>query len=134
MQSRFKHILQQGTLFIKLPTCTVSSRLLTSRASISQLVTVLGTKWSSRVCSPAFQPGRGLSVPSPSRQAPTTAPSSQAESRASGKAAPVYLWPQRKQGQAGKESYVRRNCRLNRKYLRFLPVITHKVKFRYLPV
>lgn len=96
--------------------------------------TVPGTKWGSRTCSPALQPGRELSLTSPSRQAHTTQHCHSFPRTAKG------LWEACAQGSTGPEECKGKAvqaCLLEEKLLAkykiseffFLSGITHKIKF-----
>lgn len=135
----FKYITYQDTHFIKLTMCTLSTNhLIESLASISQIVTVPGTKWSSKICSPVLQSGRELSVTSNDKQQPhpSTVTASQAQPGASGKLAPGQLWPRKNAKEKQYESAYSEKLLAKYKISEFffLSSITHGIKFRCLPV
>lgn len=133
-----KYITYQDMLFIKLTTCTLSTNhFISSLASISQLVTVPGTKWSSKICSPVLQSGRELSVTSNDKQQPhpSTVTASQAQPGASGKSAPS-CDPERMQRKSNARVLTQEKLLAKYKISEFffLSSIAHDIKFRCLPV
>lgn len=119
----FKYIIYQDTLFIKLSMCTLSANLTSSLASISQLVTVPGTKWSSKVCCRPSSQGENAVWLLPMTSTDHTPALSQLPKHSRGPLGnlpPGQLWPQKEcKGKAMRECLLRRNCWLNIKYLSF---------------